>query len=1033
MSEATPTGASGSNTHLNHSNTGRPYQSTVDQARAYAAELGPDLASAFDQLSDKTALILRAYIASVFQEGHSYSEIESVRDAMKQYFEDKFGCWGSSWKWLPDQDQAMVDGVVIKIEEQGEWIGNPVYDAEFVRLMQGLQVQDKKAKKTRQAKRRTAVGFDEVLQLKGDNFRFQEQEIGGPPQISVTVPFRTSNPIYPSQANVYEIYPQPDEPHACFVTKLTAWMQWLVQHKRRALQDDDLLFTQLPNEDELEQPCSVTQVSTLLNRYARDAGIMDHRYSRLDTHCLRRGGAQHRLIHVQDQWPLNSVKWWGGWSEREPAEKIVEYLLDNSQYEASFGNMMAPQGCETRGRTSIARLSAEVWAMRGSFESVIRSVESRYAVAMAKIEKEVQEIKKQNQDLYQAITGLGDVNTLHRSRGQHRPDSLQQQNVRQEDPPEPGVPPHEPSEEPQRLSEELEQLSEELHQLSEEIDQQSEELQHHSEGPQHYFEDSQQRFKELQHHFEQLHQQTEEPRHDLLLQSSLQHFLNPEPSSEFLPQQSPLPQLLPTPPQQQSLLVPTLQSFLPPQQPSPILPPQQQDIPFHLQHRSNHKIPAISDWKGAIRQWDEGEPELGLTVPLGQWTAEMAQQNLTYYNRKMIVREFEFFGRDEDRMREAHGDSMNLVSRLLESIRQRLKSQWQTPQDGRNEEGDRGLDGQSETIVNIEEVGDGDQPQAQSQQQQPQQVPIPKVFHWRDVIRQWDEGDPENGLLVPLRDWDSVMRTGNAMYYHRKTIVKEFEFFGRDADKMKEVYGDIMDRGVRKLLVAIHNRHKQQKAEEERKQSEARLAERGDGAEINQGEEAAAEQGPDNFPVVPRIYFWKQAIEQWEKGEPDRGLTVPMRDWPVEWRNSHKTSTVYKLYLTRKFIAEEFEFCGRDENRMRQLHGKNMEQIKTLQLSIRKRRIQAGKQKEAEALVDGGERDEDEDVETDELEVDAEDEPLIRKRKAITWDHDAYGGAGEDAESSSKRNKSPIVQNPSPLEQPRIRQGEPDSAMAAES
>lgn len=43
--------------------------------------------------------------------------------------------------------------------------------------------------------------FDEVLQLKGENFRFQEQEFGGSPQIFVTVPLRTSNPIYPSQRN----------------------------------------------------------------------------------------------------------------------------------------------------------------------------------------------------------------------------------------------------------------------------------------------------------------------------------------------------------------------------------------------------------------------------------------------------------------------------------------------------------------------------------------------------------------------------------------------------------------------------------------------------------------------------------------------------------------------------------------------------------------------------------------------------------------------------------------------------------------
>ncbi|KAF8928772.1 hypothetical protein BGZ52_002930, partial [Haplosporangium bisporale] len=95
MSRATLTWANRSTIFNTHSNTRQKYQSTVDQARAYAAELGPDLALAFDTLSNKTALALRAFVAAMYQEGHSYGEIENIRDAMKQYFEDRFLCIGT--------------------------------------------------------------------------------------------------------------------------------------------------------------------------------------------------------------------------------------------------------------------------------------------------------------------------------------------------------------------------------------------------------------------------------------------------------------------------------------------------------------------------------------------------------------------------------------------------------------------------------------------------------------------------------------------------------------------------------------------------------------------------------------------------------------------------------------------------------------------------------------------------------------------------------------------------------------------------
>lgn len=34
---------------------------------------------------------------------------------------------------------------------------------------------------------------------------------------------------------------------------------------------------------------------------------------------------------------------------------------------------------------------------------------------------------------------------------------------------------------------------------------------------------------------------------------------------------------------------------------------------------------------------------------------------------------------------------------------------------------------------------------------------IPNVSHWSKAIAQWEEDDPENGLTVPLHDWNATM------------------------------------------------------------------------------------------------------------------------------------------------------------------------------------------------------------------------------------------------------------------------------------
>lgn len=143
----------------------KPYQSTVDQAREYAATCGSDCAAAFDRLSRTTTLVLRAYIATMYQGDRSFSKVECIRDAMKEYFEDAFGCWGTGWQFVPDRDNTMMEANEDKHNEQGEWIGNPVFDEDFVNLMQELKTQDEKLQGTQKAKRRTAFGYKDMARL----------------------------------------------------------------------------------------------------------------------------------------------------------------------------------------------------------------------------------------------------------------------------------------------------------------------------------------------------------------------------------------------------------------------------------------------------------------------------------------------------------------------------------------------------------------------------------------------------------------------------------------------------------------------------------------------------------------------------------------------------------------------------------------------------------------------------------------------------------------------------------------------------
>ncbi|EIW78451.1 hypothetical protein CONPUDRAFT_83853 [Coniophora puteana RWD-64-598 SS2] len=92
------------------------------------------------------------------------------------------------------------------------------------------------------------------------------------------------------------------------------------------------------------------------------AGIGRVSTATFSTHCFRRGGAQYRFMHakVGSRWPLNRVRWWGGWAEGESVssnvttrkvrilkyrkrDTLIRYLLDELHcYETDHSNALCP-------------------------------------------------------------------------------------------------------------------------------------------------------------------------------------------------------------------------------------------------------------------------------------------------------------------------------------------------------------------------------------------------------------------------------------------------------------------------------------------------------------------------------------------------------------------------------------------------------------------------------------------------------------------------------------------------------------------
>ncbi|KAF9370482.1 hypothetical protein CPC16_003686, partial [Podila verticillata] len=476
--------------------------------------------------------------------------------------------------------------------------------------------------------------------------------------------------------NVYDIFLQPEEPHSCCATHLHPWIQQLELKKGQKLQQDDYLFPDLVDNDKIQQekPFSVTQVSDQLIRYAADAGLTDHRYNSLDTHCFRRGGAQHRLSYAQGPWPFRAIKWWGGWPKKERAEKILEYLLDDFQYEASFGDIMSPHGSKARVHAGTAGLSAEMMVTRECLKSTIRSMESRHAAILAKIEKEVLELRRQNAEFRQESTEWrGTINLLlekvvhmlsSRAPDPHRHPSQQPD---QSQPPvqHPERPLDPQTQQPDRYStfsdrklvvKEFEAFgcSEDMMRAvyGESMDGGVSNLTKAIQRRHKLQQKDEEEEAEAEKQTEQ-EGQNEEALNLVTAVCDRHNLMEKEASKVIMPHKDS---------EQESEQVEKEKEAEEEgkEEGSSVHWP---DVPLRLKN-----------WKQAVEQWEIGDPIRGLK-PISTWPEEWKTSSRTqkvYVSRKTIAEEFEFFGRDEARMRQVHGINMERSADLVRSIRRHM-------------------------------------------------------------------------------------------------------------------------------------------------------------------------------------------------------------------------------------------------------------------------------------------------------------------------------------------------------------------------
>jgi hypothetical protein len=77
------------------------------------------------------------------------------------------------------------------------------------------------------------------------------------------------------------------------------------------------------------QPLDTSKVSRYLNEVRVAVGLENINNAHHTTHCFRRGGAQHKFFFAKKRFTLTDLKAWGGWSQGDSNNTIIQYLMDD--------------------------------------------------------------------------------------------------------------------------------------------------------------------------------------------------------------------------------------------------------------------------------------------------------------------------------------------------------------------------------------------------------------------------------------------------------------------------------------------------------------------------------------------------------------------------------------------------------------------------------------------------------------------------------------------------------------------------------
>lgn len=86
-------------------------------------------------------------------------------------------------------------------------------------------------------------------------------------------------------------------------------------------------------------------------------------------------------------------------------------------------------------------------------------------------------------------------------------------------------------------------------------------------------------------------------------------------------------------------------------------------------------------------------------------------------------------------------------------------------------------------------------------------------------------------------------------------------------------------------------------------------------------------------PIIPAAATPQAAVIQWLSGDPAAGLTVPLKDWPPEWKRGNQ------IYCQRRTIYRGWEMSGKDWVLFTELYGTK---VSMAAKAITQARIQTG-------------------------------------------------------------------------------------------